>query len=1011
MIDLFAARYRRTAPLGEGGYGEVWEAHDTLSDRLVALKILRANVAFSAARVQLETAALRQRVPGVVELFDDGVEDGRPYLVMERVFGRPFPGREGPCAWADIAGVVTALLETLARVHAAFVVHRDIKPANVLVTDEQQIKLLDFGLAYRTDALTARITEHIELLGTPAYMAPEQVRGTAGERSDLYAVGVMLYEALAGRRPHDGKSLAEILRSQRQRPTPLAQAAPGVPPGVARVVEDLIAYDPEQRPRSAMEVLHRLRGEAAVEAPHFPWIGPQDTLDALTRKVRAGQSVDLAGPRGSGRTRCLLALSQALGACVPIVWLTAGEHAFESLSPLLGSLTEHAAMSLAAVRSHVEQVVRQALGGGAVIMADDGDRIDRATLSVLDACRDAGPIVRVWCAPAAPEGALTLAPLREEHLRDLFAGPDRLLHLREDAARLLFLRTEGLPRRVTEEVTTWVRLGVARWTRNLVVVHRAAIEALESGLLLAAPMDPDPAATHGLSGAQLDLLAWLTLAFPHTDPALLAEASGEPRFRLEAHLEQLAEVGLIERRADGKVIPRLRISAEQRWTEERWRAAHQALCRALPEGAPGRLAHLWIRGARGDGERREIAIEAAALAERLIDAGRLEPAMATLESGLRGLRDREASPEIGRLFGLWVEAAVAAGQPHALDRVLYEICRSEPRTGIIAQLEELCRAALGMGEFSARPLAGAERVWPFADARLERVRLTVRVQAARRLADPPAEEAVLREIAAELPPGDADAEALLINLWGRLRYRQGRFREAAALHREAAGKARSALARTYSNISGAFASMDDFAFAEARGLAARAAEDARALRHSYYEMLAEWTLRTIAYRLDEAGAPDLDLIAASAFVGVKQTEGDILFNEAVVAWRRGERADAAHLAERAYAVLSSINEQQATILSRCLCVALGAEAPSAEIAELCERAAAPLLPGIGVQALALIATAGRLPRGAVSAERVQALADTVHRDHWDKRMDILSVDECLAALAEITGSSAAGTSR
>src|SRR5262249_48723485 len=150
-----------------------------------------------------------------------------------------------------------------------------------------------------------------------------------------YAVGVMLYEALAGRRPHPGDTMAAILRSHKQRPIPLVEAAPGVPPSVARVVEELIAYDAEERPRSAVEVLHRLRGETAVDAPHFPWLGPQETLHTLARLVRDGKSVDLVGPRGAGRTRYLLALAQALGNNRSVISLAPAERAFESLLPLV----------------------------------------------------------------------------------------------------------------------------------------------------------------------------------------------------------------------------------------------------------------------------------------------------------------------------------------------------------------------------------------------------------------------------------------------------------------------------------------------------------------------------------------------------------------------------------------------------------------------------------------------------------------------------------------------------
>ncbi|XXY45976.1 protein kinase [Sorangium sp. So ce269] len=1016
--DLIAGRYELTERLGAGAFGEVFEARDRLSNRVVAVKRLRADAEPSAALVQLEMAALRQRLPGVVQLYDDGIENGRPYLVMERVQGEPFPGQRRPCAWADIADIAASLLDTLAHVHAGFVVHRDLKPENVLITPERHVKVLDFGLVHRTDAMAQRFTGDMEEFGTPAYRAPEQVRGSASERSDLYAVGVMLYEALAGRRPYDGATLSEILRAQKRGPVPLAAVAPGVPAAVARVVEELIAYDPEARPRSAAEVLHRLRGEASMETQHFSWLGPQDTLHALVRAARAGRSVDLVGPRGVGKTRSLRALCQVLGDERRVVSLAPSERAFGSLSPLVGPLAEYADRSLAEVSALVEAEVRQVLVGGAVLLADDAEQIDRASLAVLAACRDAGTTVRVRSTASLPgdgsadhgslralQDTLTMSPLCEEHLRELFAGPDRLLHLREDAARVLHLRTKGLPGRITEELATWLRLGVARWKRNLLVVHRAAIEALESGLLHAAPIDPGPVDVPGIPEALVDVLVWLILAWPHTDVALIARASRVPCFHLEMQLAALEEAGLIERRSDGRVELRIAVSAAHRWSEGRLRDAHDALGRVLPLGAPGRLVHLWERGARSDQERREIATEIAALGERLIDEGRLESAMAALESGFRDVRALGLLPtaEVVRLLALWVEAAVASGTPSALDRVLHEICRSEPKTEIVAHLEELCRAALGVREFSTAPLEHINQVRPFDDIRLERVRLDVRAKAARHLTDPSMQESVLHEIASAMPTADADTDAMLINFWGRLRYRQGRFREAAELHRRAADKARNPLLRTYSSTTGALACMDAFALDEARKLAHRAADDARALRHAYYETLAEWILRTIAYRLDDAGAPDIELVNASAFVGVKQLEGGILLNEAAVAWRRGERAQAADFAQSAYAIMAALNEEQSVILAGSLRIALGGDASDEEVADLRRRAEARLLPGIGLQALALLAMAERLQPGRVVAEHVRVLADAVPSEHWDTRMDLLSVKECQDVLARFTG--------
>src|SRR5262249_3589011 len=140
--------------------------------------------------------------------------------------------------WEDIAGVTVALLETLARVHASFIVHRDLKPENVLVTRSGEVRLLDFGIAYRSGSADESVDRRMEVgqpLGTLAYMAPEQVQARpVTERSDLYALGVMLYQALAGQLPHGGLAPARLLFMKVNRPPqPLRSVAPLVPEPVA----------------------------------------------------------------------------------------------------------------------------------------------------------------------------------------------------------------------------------------------------------------------------------------------------------------------------------------------------------------------------------------------------------------------------------------------------------------------------------------------------------------------------------------------------------------------------------------------------------------------------------------------------------------------------------------------------------------------------------------------------------------------------------------------------------
>ena len=262
--DRVAGRYTLAEQIGEGAQGEVWTAHDRLLGERVALKWL-GPVDRASDRARREIAVLRMlRVPGVVQLVDEGVDRGRAFVVMELVEGAPFPGAGAqPRAWASIESTVLALLETLGHVHAAGVVHRDLKPANVLVRPSGQPVVLDFGIScWSADGPTAAAA------GTPAYMAPEQVDGGAVDaRADLYAAGAMLFEALSGALPHRAGALPAMLRARRDEPArPLAEVAPGVPAHVAAAVDRLLAVRADDRFRTASDAITALRGEPPAPA-------------------------------------------------------------------------------------------------------------------------------------------------------------------------------------------------------------------------------------------------------------------------------------------------------------------------------------------------------------------------------------------------------------------------------------------------------------------------------------------------------------------------------------------------------------------------------------------------------------------------------------------------------------------------------------------------------------------------------------------------------------------------
>jgi eukaryotic-like serine/threonine-protein kinase len=208
-------RYRIGALLASGGMGAVWAAHDLLLDRAVAVKVLGGALAGdgrAAERLRREArAAARLEHPGIARVLDLGEHDGRPYLVMELLEGESLAARidrAGPMPPGEAARVVAAVADALEAAHAAGVVHRDVKPGNVFLTSAGEVKVLDFGIAWC--AHDAALTTG-DLLGTAAYLAPERVLGhRATPAADVYALGVVLYELLAGHRPFEAHSEVEL---------------------------------------------------------------------------------------------------------------------------------------------------------------------------------------------------------------------------------------------------------------------------------------------------------------------------------------------------------------------------------------------------------------------------------------------------------------------------------------------------------------------------------------------------------------------------------------------------------------------------------------------------------------------------------------------------------------------------------------------------------------------------------------------------------------------------------
>jgi len=303
LIDRRLSHYHITAAIGAGGMGEVYRATDTKLGREVALKVLPAEMARDPQRLmrfQREARAVAAlNHPHIVTIFSVEQADDVHFLTMEFVAGQPLDRLipEGGLPVERILEIGTALAGALAAAHAKGIVHRDLKPANVMVTNDGRVKVLDFGLAKDTrptesgDATQSRglQTEAGVVMGTPAYMSPEQVAGeVVDHRTDIFSLGIVLYEMASGQRPFKGRSSAELVTAiLRDTPRDILEVRADLPAPLARVIKRCMEKDPQSRVQTSREVYHDLR-----ELPRQPATTILEPVRATARSASGAARAD-----------------------------------------------------------------------------------------------------------------------------------------------------------------------------------------------------------------------------------------------------------------------------------------------------------------------------------------------------------------------------------------------------------------------------------------------------------------------------------------------------------------------------------------------------------------------------------------------------------------------------------------------------------------------------------------------------------------------------------------------
>jgi len=272
LLPQRIGKYEVVGKLGQGAMGEVFRAHDPVLNRDVAVKRISAGLdadEMIRKRFRREAeAAAKLMHPNIITVYELGLEGEQLFMAMELLDGIDLKHALGARKMSldEKVGVLLQICEGLAFAHAHEIVHRDLKPANIHILPSGKVKIMDFGLARLTGS---EMTTAGMVMGTPHYMSPEQVRGLkADARSDVFALGCLFYELLAGRKPFDAESMHGVLyKIMQEEPVPVREAAPGTPEALARIVEKALAKNPDQRFANAGDMLVALRQARGAAAP------------------------------------------------------------------------------------------------------------------------------------------------------------------------------------------------------------------------------------------------------------------------------------------------------------------------------------------------------------------------------------------------------------------------------------------------------------------------------------------------------------------------------------------------------------------------------------------------------------------------------------------------------------------------------------------------------------------------------------------------------------------------
>ncbi|HEX9681917.1 MAG TPA: Stk1 family PASTA domain-containing Ser/Thr kinase [Acidimicrobiales bacterium] len=304
---VYGGRYHLQRGIARGGMADVFLAHDQMLDRPVALKVLFPELSSDSSFVERfrreAQSAANLSHPNIVNVFDWGEEDGTYFIVMEHVDGQPLSEiirQEGPLHADRAADIGAEIAAALSSAHRSGMIHRDVKPSNVLVPPDGHVKVTDFGIA-RAITASEGLTQTGAVMGTASYFSPEQAQGHALDpRSDLYSLGVVLYEMVTGRAPFTGDSPVSIAyKHVRENPTPVGDINPDVPDDFERIIHKAMAKDAANRYQSATDLaadLQRFRDGQRVAAGPVATAGPEPGTTSAMADYDATTALGPVGP-------------------------------------------------------------------------------------------------------------------------------------------------------------------------------------------------------------------------------------------------------------------------------------------------------------------------------------------------------------------------------------------------------------------------------------------------------------------------------------------------------------------------------------------------------------------------------------------------------------------------------------------------------------------------------------------------------------------------------------------